>query len=275
MHSNFHTHSHWCDGKGELSDYVELALANGLTAIGFSGHAPVPFPSTFAIKDDQYVAYCDEVRRLKAEYAGRIEISLGLEIDYIPGMQEDFAPLIEKGGLEYTIGSVHLIPNTATPQCAEDLWFIDGPRQEIYDDGLNRLFGGDIRRGVLAYFHQQNDMLLKCRPTIVGHPDKIAMHNRGRYFTEDEPWYEELALETLRLIHECDLICEVNTRGIYKKRHPDYYPSRRLLKAMKQWRIPVLVSTDAHAPGDLVLTEGAYEYLKDIDYPCVLDTWRR
>ena len=275
MHSNFHTHSHWCDGKGELSDYVELALANGFTALGFSGHAPVPFPSTFAIKDDQYVAYCDEVRRLKAKYVGRIEISLGLEIDYIPGMQEDFAPLIEKGGLEYTIGSVHLIPSTATPQCAEDLWFIDGPRQETYDDGLNRLFGGDIRRGVRAYFHQQNDMLLNCRPTIVGHPDKIAMHNRGRYFTEDEPWYEELALETLRLIHECDLICEVNTRGIYKKRHPDYYPSRRLLKAMKQWRIPVLVSTDAHAPGDLLLTEGAYEYLKDIDYPCVLDTWRR
>ena len=151
----------------------------------------------------------------------------------------------------------------------------DGPSWERYDEGLNRLFGGDIRRGVTAYFHQQNDMLVRNRPTIVGHPDKIAMHNRGRYFTEDEPWYEQLALETLSIVHELGLICEVNTRGIYKGRHPDYYPSRRLLRAMRQWRIPVIVSTDAHAPDDLLRTEGAFQFLHDIDYPEVLTSWRR
>ena len=81
---------------------------------------------------------------------------------------------------------------------------IDGPRYERYDEGLNRLFGGDIRAGVRAYFHQQNAMLERNRPTIVGHPDKIVMHNRDRYFHEDEPWYRDLALETIHLIHELD-----------------------------------------------------------------------
>ncbi len=274
MLSNYHTHSNYCDGKATLREMVEFAVAHGFNALGFSGHSPLPFENTFSITD--YDGYCSEVRALKEEYKDRIEILLGLEIDYVPGMCEDFAPLIERGGLEYTIGSVHLIPaDGVVPRCADDLWFIDGPKWERYDEGLNRLFGGDIRRGVKAYFRQQNEMIIRNRPTIVGHPDKISMHNRGRYFSEEEPWYEQLALETLSLVHECGLICEVNTRGIYKGRHPDYYPSKRLIKAMKQWRIPLIVSTDAHAPDDLLHNEGAYEFLKEIDYPEVITTLRK
>ena len=274
MLSNFHTHSCYCDGKATPREMADFAVAHGFTALGFSGHSPLPFDNTFSITD--YDGYCREVRALQEEYKDRIEISLGLEFDYVPGMLEDFTPLIEHGGLDYTIGSVHLIPVPGTtPRDSNDLWMIDGPHYERYDEGLQRLFGGDIRRGVRAYFHQQNAMLEKNRPTILGHPDKIAMHNRSRYFAEDEPWYEELALETLALARELGVIVEVNTRGIYKGRHPDYYPSRRLLQQMKQWRLPVIVSTDAHAPEDLPRTEGACEYLRAIQYPEVLTHWRR
>jgi histidinol-phosphatase (PHP family) len=149
---------------------------------------------------------------------------------------------------------------------------IDGSRYETYDEGLMRHFGGDIRRGVRAYFHNENAMLERNRPTIVGHPDKIVMHNRDRYFTEDEPWYRDLALETIHLIRDLGLICEINTRGIYKGRHADYYPGKWLLQEMKTLKIPVIVSTDAHAPDDLLRTEGAYEYLAAIGYPEVLDS---
>ena len=41
---------------------------------------------------------------------------------------------------------------------------------------------------------------------------------------------------------------------------------------MKPLHIPVIVSTDAHAPEDLLRTEGAYEYLREIAYPEVLLT---
>ena len=268
MLSNYHTHSSYCDGKATPREMVEFAVAHGFSALGFTGHCPLPFENTFSITD--YEGYCREIRALKTEYADRIKIHLGLEMDYVPGILEDFSLLIEQGKLEYTIGSVHLIPANNMPQGDEDLWFIDGPRYERYDDGLFRLFGGDIRRAVRAYFHQQNAMLERNRPTIVGHPDKIVMHNRDRYFTEDEPWYRDLTLETIHLIHELGLICEINTRGIYKGRHADYYPAKWLIQEMKNLRIPVLVSTDAHAPEDLLRTEGAYEYLAEIHYPEVL-----
>lgn len=271
MRSNYHTHSCYCDGKATPREMAEYAYSHGFEALGFSGHSPLPFTNTFSITD--YEGYCREVRALKDEYVGRMDIRLGLEFDYVPDMLEDFTPLIEQGALEYTIGSVHLIPAPGvTPREADDLWFIDGPKWERYDEGLFRLFGGDIRRAVRAYFHQQNAMLERNRPTIVGHPDKIVMHNRDRYFTEDEPWYRDLALETIHLIKELGLICEVNTRGIYKGRHADFYPGKWLLNEMKGLRIPVLVSTDAHAPEDLSHTEGAYEYLHDIGYRDVLLT---
>ncbi len=273
MLSNFHTHSNYCDGKATLREMVDFAVSHGFTALGFSGHGPLPFKNTYSITD--YEGYCREVRALQEEYRDRIEISLGLEIDYVPGMLEDFTPLIEQGHLDYTIGSVHLIPAPGiTPHDSDDLWMIDGSRYETYDEGLMRHFGGDIRRGVRAYFHQENAMLERNRPTIVGHPDKIVMHNRDRYFHEDEPWYRDLALETIHLIKELGLICEINTRGIYKGRHTDYYPGKWLINEMKTLRIPVIISTDAHMPDDLLRTEGAYEYLEEIGYPEVLKSWR-
>lgn len=271
MLSNFHTHSSYCDGKATLREMVDFAVAHGFTELGFSGHCPLPFENTFSITD--YEDYCNEVRVLKEEYKDRIKIYLGLEIDYIPGMLEDFTPLIEQGGLEYTIGSIHLIPAEGIiPMDANDLWMIDGSRYQTYDEGLMKHYGGDIKRGVTAYFHNENAMLEKNRPSIVGHPDKIVMHNRDRYFTEDEKWYRDLAFETIHLIKDLDLVCEINTRGIYKGRHADYYPGKWLIQEMKLLHIPVIVSTDAHSPEDLLRTEGAYEYLREIEYPAVLQS---
>lgn len=284
--TNYHTHSCFCDGKGEPREYVEYAVAHGFTALGFSGHSPLPYDNSFSIKD--YESYCNEVRALKAEFADRIDIRLGLEIDYVPGLLEDFTPLVETGGLEYTIGSVHLIPNPddveSLRQLSESaqgeerkkipyhLWMIDGPRQETYDNGLKHIFKGDIKAGVRAYFHQQNEMILRNRPTIVGHPDKILMHNRERYFSSSDRWYRDLFYETLDLIHETGCICELNTRGIYKGRHPDYYPSREHLRHMDSLGIPLIVSTDAHQPTELDHFENAFELLQSIHYHNIVTT---
>jgi histidinol-phosphatase (PHP family) len=274
MISNYHTHTNYCDGKASPREMVEYAVAHGMRYLGFSGHAPLPYENTFSIKDDNYVPYCNTIRELQHEYANQIEIRLGLEIDYVPGLLEDFTPLIEQGGLDYTIGSVHLIPNpnsieelrTHPQEAAQHLWMIDGPHYEVYDDGLQRHFGGDIRRAVKAFFHQTNTMIESQRPTIVGHFDKVVMHNRDRYFHYDEPWFRNLMYETVELIHETGCICEINTRGLYKGRHNDYYPGRTTIRHMNELGIPVIVSTDAHAPDDLIKSECCEEFLRSIGY---------
>lgn len=268
MKVNYHTHSRYCDGHGELREYVDYAIAHGFTALGFSGHAPVPFENTFAIPDSDYKHYCDEVRQLRAEYAGRIDIKLGLEIDYIPNLLDDFGPLRERGKLDYCIGSVHLVANPDGDP--SKLWFIDGSKREVYDEGLQRVFGGDIRKGVNAFFRQTCDMLERNKPTIIGHFNKIVMHNAGRYFSEQDAWYRSLVRDTIDQIAACGTICEINTRGIYRKRHDDYYPSREIIKYMDTLHIPVVVGSDAHNPEDLDNFCGAYDYLKEINYRNVL-----
>lgn len=278
MLSNYHTHSDYCDGKVPMREMVEAAVAKGFDILGFSGHSPLPYLNTFSIRD--YDGYCREVRALREEFADRIELHLGLEIDYVPGLCEDFQPLIRQGGLEYTIGSVHLIPQPESidyirshPEEAGDyLWMIDGAKYERYDEGLNRLFGGDIRRGVRAFFDQTNRMIDTQRPTIVGHFDKIVMNNKDRYFHYDEKWFKDLVYETVEVIRETGCICEVNTRGIYKGRHYDYYPAKDTLRHMNTLGIPVIVSTDAHHPDDLLRTEGAYEFLDGIHYRNIVFT---
>ena len=278
--TNYHTHSRFCDGKGEPREYVEYALANGFSALGFSGHSPLPYENTFSIKEDKFEEYCDTIRALKEEYAGRLDIRLGLEIDYVPGLCEDFKPLIERGGLEYTIGSVHLIPNPDAidyirehpAEAADYLWMIDGPRYELYDDGLQRHFGGDIRKAAKAFFYQNNVMIESQKPTIVGHFDKIVMHNKDRYFHYDEPWFRDLVYETAHLIRETGCVCEMNTRGIYKGRHYDFYPAKETLKYMNELGIPVIVSTDAHQPSDLTRTEDAEAFLREIHYREIVTT---
>ena len=264
--ANYHTHSHYCDGKGDIKEYIEMAISKGLTHLGFSGHAPVPFENTFAISNDKYNDYCSKINRLKEEYNDKIKIFLGLEIDYIPGISDNFSTLINEGNLDYCIGSVDLVNKNKD----NNLWFIDGSKQETYDEGLNRVFGGDIKAAVKAFFHQTNDMLTSQHPDILGHFNKVVMHNKERYFSSSDKWFINLVYETLEIVKSTDCVCEINTRGLYKGRYYDYYPSKDIIQIMNNMEIPVVVSTDAHCPDELDKYEGVFEFLKAIKYRHVM-----
>ena len=256
QHFNLHTHSVYSDGKSQPRELVEEAVRQGLSKLGFSEHSPLPFDNTFSVKSEKMPAYVEEVNRLKEEFKDTIEILCGLEADYIPGVSETFSVTKEKYHLDYLIGGVHLVGHSANP---EEIWFIDGPKWEVYDDGLQRFFDGDIRKAVKCFYDQTNQMLEKEEFDIIAHFDKIKMHNRDRYFHEDEPWYRRLAMETLDLIREKGVIMEVNTRGIYKKRYNGFYPSPWLLEEACKMRSPTIISSDAHHFSELTLEFGAAE----------------
>ena len=84
------------------------------------------------------------------------------------------------------------------------------------------------------FWEQTFEMLETQHLDIIAHFDKIKMHNRDRFFTENEQWYKILADKAIQLIKRYDVIIEVNTRGLYKKRCERFYPSTELLmKARK------------------------------------------
>lgn len=246
---NMHTHTHYCDGSSKPEDYIIKALELGFHCLGFSGHAPVSFPNKFAIEQSQLKNYVEEIRSLQDKYRSKIDLYLSLEIDFIPGISEDFLKFKQECNLDYIIGSLHLIK----AEGSSDLWFVDGGNPDVYDQGLERVFGGNIKKGVRAFYHQINQMLSSQNFDILGHFDKIKMHNKDRYFTEDESWYIELLDECLDLIQTKGVIVEVNTRGLYKKRSTSLFPGIELLKKIKERKIPITLSSDAHKPEELGL----------------------
>ena len=259
---NLHTHSIFSDGKSTPEEVVVEAINQGMKVLGFSDHSPVPFENTFAIKNDNVQNYISTIKSLKEKYKDQIDIYCSMEMDFIPGIVKDFKKTKDELGLDYMIGSVHLVGNDINK-----LWFIDGSKVETYDEGLFNHYDGDIKKGVKAFFYQYNEMIETEEFDIVGHFDKIKMHNRDRYFTENEKWYRDLVMETLTLIKEKSLIVEVNTRGIYKKRSADFYPATWLLPIMKEMNVPVVISSDSHKAEELTLCfKEAEEALKAAGY---------
>jgi len=257
LFQNLHTHTHFSDGSDAPPKYIEAARLQGLSSIGFSDHSPLPFENTFALKENKVSDYCDAILALRnplSSGASHVDqpqcgfpVFLGMEADYIPGIGHPFSHFQTNYPLDFLIGSVHLVRNGSS----EELWFIDGPDPATYDDGLNALFGGNIRKGVTAYYRQINEMLTTNKLDIVGHLDKIKMHNRGRFFSETEQWYLDLVDETLDLVRQLGVFIEVNTRGVYKKRSDSLFPGPALLKKIKALNIPVIISSDAHKPQEV------------------------
>ena len=87
---NFHSHTNFCDGTSPPEDYIVEAIKQGFKSYGFSAHAPIPLPNNFALTDETFPAYCNEINRLKAKYKGQIAILLGIEADFIHGLSTPF-----------------------------------------------------------------------------------------------------------------------------------------------------------------------------------------
>jgi len=244
---NLHQHTFFSDGKETPKEFIEKAIELGFSQIGFTEHSPLPFPNPFSLKEEQVSDYVNAIEHLKNQFRHQIEIFRALEMDYIPGISEDFGYWRETCKTDYLIGSVHLVK----PDGIDELWFTDGPDYKIFDAGLQKFFGGDIRKAVKTFYYQTNQMIESQTFEIIGHIDKIKMHNRGRFFTEDEKWYRKLVEETLELVKQKNVIVEVNTRGMYKKTSDSLFPDHETLKRINELKIPVIISSDAHHPDEI------------------------
>ena len=275
LNYNLHQHTLFSDGKDVPEKYIEKALELGFSAMGFSEHSPLPFDNDFSLKNEDIDTYIKTIDHLKEKYNDRLAVYRSLEMDFIPGMSEDFDFWRKRCRTDYLIGSVHLVK----PDGFDDLWFTDGPDYRIYDKGITSFFGGDIRKAVQAFYNQTCQMIETQRFDIIGHFDKITMHNRNRFFTDEEKWYRRLVDETVELIKQKGLIVEINTRGIYKKRSETFFPDGYALQQVKEKNIPVLISSDAHQSSEInMLFDEAVRYLSETGFREVMffenDNWK-
>lgn len=239
--TNYHSHSLYCDGRANMEDFIRFALSEGFTSYGFSSHAPLPFPTAWTMEWDCMDDYLTEFRRLKAKYAGQIELYIGLEIDYLNEESNPSVARFRELPLDYRIGSVHLLYNDKGEVVDVDVT-ADKFRKLVDEE-----FGGNLVRVVHLYYERLMRMVELGGFDVVGHADKMH-YNAATYRPGllDEPWYDDLIQEYLDAIARRGYIVEVNTKSYLEL--GTFYPNERYFPVLLEKGIRVQVNSDSHYP---------------------------
>lgn len=233
MKFDLHTHHERCGhATGTIRDYIEAGIAHGLQVIGISDHSPY-FASEedraqpgIAMAKSEFKRYVDEVLKLKAEYAGRIDVLLGVESDFFPEHADLYRDVYKLYPFDYIIGSVHLsggvsIFNKKRWNGLSEQQKVE--QKEIYYDLIEQ----SARSGM---FH------------ILGHIDAM----RG-FYPEFSDIKTEAVDRTLKAIGECGIAIEINTSG-KTKACGGWYPIDAILERALHYGVRVTFGSDAHVP---------------------------
>lgn len=229
MIANFHTHTPRCHhAVGTEAEYVRCALDAGVKTLGFSDHTPYPFPdgyvSCFRMEMENLAGYADAVLALRRQYAGLIEIPLGVEAEFYPKFFADMMIHLRDHGIEYMILGQHCLHNE-----------MDGPGA-----------GGPTADAAMLrqYCNQSIDALYTGLFTYFAHPDLM-------WFEGDEAVYRREMGRLCRAAKACDVPLEINLLGIVKGRN---YPDRRFWEIAAKENCKVVLGCDAHDPQMLLDT---------------------
>lgn len=240
--TNYHTHFELDDGNGQLEEYAESAIEKGMSILGFSPHAPLPYPNDWSLTEEGLQSYLSLIEKIKAEYKGRLTVYKGLEIDYLSRWGGPADSRWKELNLDYCIGSVH---SMEIPETGEEL-SVDGPVEDLIRI-LEKRFDGNAEQLVHTYFELEMEMIEAGGFDILGHCDLIKKRNTdNRFFKQDEGWYRDKALEMLKLASEKDIVIEVNTGGLSRGTTTEVYPSPWMLGKCRELNIPLTLTSDAH-----------------------------
>ncbi len=238
---NFHSHTQFCDGKATMAEFVAEAVKRGFSHYGFSPHSPVPIESPCNMKIEQVPLFLDEVMRLKALYAEKINLYAAMEIDYLGAEWSPIHPYFQQLPLDYRIGSVHFIPTQEG-----ELIDIDG-RFENFRQKMTDYFHNDIQYVVNKFYDHSINMVRAGGFDIIGHLDKIG-HNASHFCPgiEDEIWYTKRINALIDEVISAGIVVEINTKAWAD--HNRMFPAMRYWKRLKDAKIPLIINSDAHVP---------------------------
>ncbi len=229
MLANYHTHTVRCGhAHGSEREYVENALRAGLEILGFSDHSPVPFPawyhSNVRMSMEQLPEYVDTILALRREYAGRIQIPLGLELEYYPKYLPELVRRLRELPVDYLICGQHFIPDEV------DGWAAGRGTADIHD--------------LRAYCRRLMEAMNSGLYTYMAHPDML------RWLGDRETYQQEMA-HVCREARDCGLPLEINLLGVWESRS---YPFDPFWETAAREGCPVILGRDAHRPEALLDT---------------------
>lgn len=238
MHTPLCKHAH-----GIPEEYAAVADSRGLAGIIVTCHNPIPNGYSASVRMginqlDDYVAMVERARRA---FAGRVDVRLGLECDYAPGMESWLQDLLGRAEFHFVLGSIH-------PQV---------------DEYFERFFHDDWFEYQKTYFEHLAMAAESGLFDTLAHPDLVKNMAPVEWNLDRILPHIGCALDRIAATGVC---MELNTSGLLKT-IPEMNPSVTMLGEMNRRGIPVTVGADAHNPdrvGDQFV--GALTMLREAGY---------
>jgi histidinol-phosphatase (PHP family) len=240
--------------------YLAAAAVAGIEELGVSEHVYRfrqaldlwRHPLWVENAHDDIDAYCAFVRTTP--------LKLGIECDYIRGVEAPTAELLGAREFDYVVGSVH---------------FIGEGDAAVDHEGWDVWEGGDPDEIWRRYFK----LLAECARSglfdILAHPDLVKVWGRARPLPEmDLRSYYEPAVEA---IAESGIAVELSTAGL-RKPVAELYPARAFAEMCVEAGAPFALSSDAHLPEQVGFEyDRAVEFLDSlgVEEICVFEGRRR
>lgn len=223
-----------------MEGYVQCAIDRGLQIFGFSDHAPQDFPgnhySTMRMYPHELTDYCDAVRALQKQYAGKLQIPLGLEVEYYPALFTSLLSKARDAGVEYMLLGQH--------------WC--GNEEGEHYNGAPTADTAILER----YCDQTIEAMYTGLFTYLAHPDLI-------YFVGDRKDYEQHMRRLCRAAKQTGTPLEMNLLGL---RYDRNYPNKAFWALAAEEGCPVVLGIDAHKPleiRDCSAENTALEWIKE------------
>lgn len=225
MIANYHTHTWRCNHAQDIErEYVEAAVARGIRTLGFADHAPYFFDgdyySGFRMKREQYQDYVDTLRGLKQEFAGKIDIRIGVEMEYYPKYFEKTLDFMGGIGLDYIIMGQHFLDHTES-------WHA---YKETDDECVLARYVDVVLEGAATGAY-----------SYIAHPDHFHFVGDGK------TWHKHM-LRLCEGLKEMDVPVEMNLLGFLEGRH---YPRRDFFEVVSEAGTKVVLGCDAHSKAQM------------------------
>lgn len=229
-------HMHLRNGREEIAHdsssvepFVDAARKVGLDEIGFAEHVyyftqtrplwTVPYQTERCVHElDRYVGAVVE-----AKDRG-LPVKLGLEVDYVPGREDETRAILEPYPWDYLLGSIHFI----------DALGVDGEPRLLDAVGVEEAW----RR----YFETLGAAARSGLFDSLSHPDLVKIFDERVEAFDYGPVSDAIA--------DSGIAVEVSTAGL-RKPVRELYPHPDFLVACRERGVPVTLASDAHRP-DLV-----------------------
>ncbi|MCX7865567.1 histidinol-phosphatase [Limisphaera sp. VF-2] len=229
---DYHMHTPLCrHATGTPVAYARQARARGLREIGFADHAPMPRDDfdDWRMRQADLDVYLRDVEAAR-QAVPEVVIRIGLEVDYLPGMEEWIRDLMRRHPWDYLIGSVHYVT---------DDWAVDNPHQQARWNTAEpvQVWQAYLERLIAAAGSGLFDVL--------GHVDLPKKFGHAPP-PECAPLWDTLFTTARRT--GCAI--EINTAGL-RKACREMYPSLPILRAACRAGVPIVFGSDAHAPEEV------------------------